>query len=62
MKAAAREAGVPVMENVPLARALLSQAAIDHYVPSALLEPVAEVLRLVRELAEGRLDDSPLFP
>jgi type III secretion protein U len=62
MKAAAREAGVPVMENVPLARALLAQAAVDHFVPSELLEPVAEVLRLVRELSEGRLEDPPLPP
>lgn len=48
----AREAGVPIMRDVPLARALHEQVAVDRYVPSDLLEPVAEVLRFVRELAE----------
>lgn len=45
---AARQAGVPVMENVPLAWALLETAEVDAYIPEALIEPVAEVLRLVR--------------
>jgi type III secretion protein U len=48
----AREAGVPIMRDVPLARSLHEQVAVDRYVPSELLEPVAEVLRFVRELAE----------
>ncbi|MHA3904738.1 type III secretion system export apparatus subunit SctU [Castellaniella sp. WN] len=51
MMRAAREAGVPVMRNVPLARALLADASLDQYIPSELIEPVAEVLRLVRKLA-----------
>lgn len=49
---AAREAGVPVMQNIPLAHALFEQAKPDQYIPSDLIEPVAAVLRLVRELAE----------
>jgi type III secretion protein U len=57
MKAIAREAGVPVMENVPLARALHATAEVDRYVPSELLEPVAHVLQLVRELAQARADE-----
>lgn len=48
---AAREAGVPVMENVPLAWALLETAELDTYIPEDLIEPVAEVLRLVRAAA-----------
>ncbi len=52
MMKAAREAGVPVMQNIPLARALMADAQLDHYIPSELIEPVAEVLRLVRKLAE----------
>lgn len=51
MMAAAREAGVPVMQNIELAHALFDEAELDQYVPSDLVEPVAEVLRLVRELA-----------
>ena len=53
MKALARELGIPVMENVPLARALLADAEVDAFVPADLLEPVAEVLRLVQALARG---------
>lgn len=48
----AREAGVPIMENVPLARALFEEATLDQYIPSELIEPVAEVLRWVRELGQ----------
>lgn len=48
---AARQAGVPVMENVPLAWALLETAEVDAYIPENLIEPVAEVLRLVRVAA-----------
>ncbi|QVQ24849.1 type III secretion system export apparatus subunit SctU [Achromobacter deleyi] len=51
MMKAAREAGVPVMQNIPLARALMATAQADQYIPSELIEPVAEVLRLVRKLA-----------
>ncbi|WP_186332130.1 type III secretion system export apparatus subunit SctU [Bordetella genomosp. 13] len=51
MMQAAREAGVPVMQNIPLARALMATAQPDQYIPSDLIEPVAEVLRLVRKLA-----------
>ncbi len=52
MVEAAREAGVPVMQNVPLARALFDQGNVDHYIPSDLIEPVAAVLRLVNELGQ----------
>ena len=51
MMKAAREAGVPVMQNIPLAHALMADAQPDQYIPSELIEPVAEVLRLVRKLA-----------
>jgi len=51
MMRAAREAGVPVMQNIPLARALMADGQLDQYIPSELIEPVAEILRLVRKLA-----------
>lgn len=57
---AAREEGIPVMRNVPLARALMEQGELDQYIPEALIVPVAEVLRLVRELADR--DDSHEAP
>lgn len=48
--AIAEREGIPVMRNVPLAHALQDQARVDNYIPSGLITPVAEVLRLVQEL------------
>lgn len=45
----AREEGIPVMQHVPLARALYENVDIDRFVPSDLIEPMAEVLRWVQE-------------
>ena len=56
MIAAAHAAGVPVMQNIPLAHALFDDASVDQYIPSELVEPVAEVLRLVRKMAAGSTD------
>lgn len=52
MMQAAREAGVPIMQNIPLAHALMEDAQPEQYIPSELIEAVAEVLRLVRKLTE----------
>jgi type III secretion protein U len=46
----AQQQGIPIMENVPLAHALMEQAEIDQYIPSDLIAAVAEVLRWVQEL------------
>ena len=46
----AKEEGIPIMRNVPLARALYSEGVENNYVPRDLLEPVAEVLRWVKSL------------
>lgn len=58
IKREAREAGVPVMENVPLARSLWRTTEIDQFIPSELIEPVAEVLLLVQKLAQDREEKS----
>lgn len=50
MVAAARESGVPVLQNIPLAHALMDTAQLDQYIPSELIEAVAQVLRMVQEL------------
>ncbi len=50
MIAAAHEEGIPVLQNIPLAHALMDTAALDQYIPSELIEPVAQVLRLVQEM------------
>ncbi|WP_374608961.1 type III secretion system export apparatus subunit SctU [Diaphorobacter nitroreducens] len=48
--AVARHAGVPVLRDVPLARALVATAQLNQYIPSDLIEPVAHVLRLVQDM------------
>ena len=47
---AAEEAGVPIMRNIPLARALFAEGKTDDYIPAEFIEPVAEVLRWVAQL------------
>lgn len=57
---AAIQAGVPVMQNIPLAHALFNEAAIQQYIPGDLVEPVAAVLKLVQDLrASGLATNSP---
>lgn len=51
--AVAREAGVPVVRNVPLAQAL-NRLELGEEIPEALYEAVAEVLQFVASLAEGQ--------
>lgn len=52
MMKAAREAGVPILQNIPLAHALMDDAALDQYIPSELIEAVAGVLRMVQEMKQ----------
>ena len=52
---AAREAGVPVVRDVPLARALVELEAGDT-IPEALYQAVAEILREIWDDAEPRPD------
>lgn len=48
----AHEVGIPVFQNIPLARALSAKAEINQYIPLEFMEPVAEVLRLVKKLTQ----------
>ncbi|WP_454688953.1 type III secretion system export apparatus subunit SctU [Achromobacter aloeverae] len=57
MIAAAREEGVPVMRDVPLARRLFADAPVEAYIPTEFIEPVAAVLRWARSL-DGKDDDA----
>ena len=54
MVEAAREEGIPVLQNIPLAHALMNTAPLDQYIPSELIEPVAEVLRLVQSMGANQ--------
>ena len=53
MVKAAEEAGVPILRDVPLAHGLWDEAEELRYIPSSLIEPVAEVLRWLREMKEA---------
>ena len=44
IKKYAEEFGIPVLQKVPLARALMSKGEIYEYIPSELIQPVAEVM------------------
>lgn len=58
-EAAVRE-GVPLMENVELARALYAQVKVEEFIPVELVEPVAEVLKLVKAMNDAKQEDADL--
>jgi flagellar biosynthetic protein FlhB len=51
----AREHGVPVLENPPLARALYREVEIGHQIPEAFFQAVAEILAFVFRTAWRRV-------
>lgn len=53
IKKLARRYNIPIVHNVPLARALV-EVGIEEEIPEEFFEPVAEVLRFVYELREQR--------
>jgi len=50
----AREHGIPIVENVPLARALFATVEIEETVPREHFEAVAKVIGFVMNTAKGR--------
>jgi type III secretion protein U len=50
----AQQEGIPILQNVPLARDLYEHGDVNQYIPRELIEPVAEVLRWVQQLAQER--------
>jgi flagellar biosynthetic protein FlhB len=50
IKKIAADAGVPLVENVPLARTLFKTVKVNHPIPRALYQAVAEVLAYVYRL------------
>jgi len=52
--------GIPIMENVPLARALYAKVKVEEFIPVELVEPVAEVLKMVKALDDARKEDEEL--
>ncbi|MBR3663781.1 MAG: type III secretion system export apparatus subunit SctU [Desulfovibrio sp.] len=51
MIAIAKQEGIPIMRNVPLAQSLFKEGTEDAYIPKDLIGPVAEVLRWVQGLS-----------
>ncbi len=51
MVSVARQFGIPVMQNVWLARELSEMAQVDQYIPSDLIEPIAELLIALRRIS-----------
>lgn len=60
IRAAAVREGVPLMENVELARALYAQVKVEDFIPAGLVEPVAEVLKLVKAMNDAKREDADL--
>lgn len=50
MRAAAEEAGVPIVRNIPLARDLLGRAEVGEIVPADLFDVIAEVILWARDV------------
>ena len=50
IKQIASEAGIPMVENVPLARAMYKSVKVGHIIPKNLFQAVAEVLAYVYKL------------
>lgn len=48
----AEEEGIPIMQNVPLARGLYEDGQLGNYIPVDMIAEVAEVLRWVMELEQ----------
>ncbi len=60
IKDTAMKEGIPIMENVPLARALWANCRVNDFIPVELATPVAEVLKWVKELEANRREEAEL--
>jgi flagellar biosynthetic protein FlhB len=56
IKSLAREAGVPIMEDKPLAQTLYRHVEVGEYIPATLYKAVAQVLAYVYSLQHKRLN------
>ena len=52
--------GIPIMEDVPLARALYAKGRVEEFVPDDFLEPVAEVLKWAKKIEDARKEEAEL--
>lgn len=54
IKKVAEEEGIPIMENVPLARGLYQDLAVEDYITAPFFDAVAEVLRWAESITNQR--------
>lgn len=54
IKRIAEEEGIPIMQDVQLARGLYEEGDVNQYIPTDFIKPVAAVLRWVREQERER--------
>jgi type III secretion protein U len=59
MRAAAEEAGVPIVRNIELAHDLLARGAVGAIVPADLFDIVAEVILWAREVRDHMASGTP---
>jgi type III secretion protein U len=52
--------GIPILEDVPLARALYANGRLEDFVPEDFLEPVAEVLKWAKRLQDAQKEEADL--
>ena len=52
----AEEEGIPVLQRIPLARALYRDGHVDQYIPADLIQTTAEVLRWLESQARDQPD------
>ena len=52
--------GIPIMEDVALARSLYAKGKIEDFIPEDFLEPVAEILKWAKRLQDARKEDEEL--
>ncbi|MCT4700532.1 EscU/YscU/HrcU family type III secretion system export apparatus switch protein [Enterobacteriaceae bacterium H20N1] len=55
----AEREGIPLVENIPLARGLMRSVEVGEYITQEYFDPVAEILRMVMDLP---YDPEPLEP
>ncbi|GLS24678.1 type III secretion system export apparatus subunit SctU [Marinibactrum halimedae] len=53
IKGIAKKADVPIVENIPLARALYAKLEIDEKITEEFVEPVADVIRWLRDQSDA---------
>ena len=56
----ALEEGIPIMEDVPLARSLYADGMIGEFVPEPLLEAVANVLKWAKSIKDAKKEEDEL--